>query len=351
MAAKLDMRRKNHSDIIAVLGKKYLDKGLDKGQIFEKMITRHSAKKDFEDAVDEWSWFMVFRDDTETFCVCSHQKIVFQFLIWNRYTGNILRLGSECINPFIDKATLGKIRRQRDDFAIYRCPICRQSGHPFSKHHPVCQVCCTYEDPATEVAEIDFEDTDDQALARVADSDDDEIDCGGLLAEDSEPESEDESEPETDPESEDISSEEELNEPSSGEEFVPSSSSSEEESDSEPEIISLKEFEAGKNKRIIQSMPKRVEVSRFLPAPSPPKPRPLPSSTPKPALRSFSPAPSKRDFQSITPDISEFEKVSQVLSQDMDQLLSKRACHIRYASEPRPLRNDIWPTYVPSPRS
>ena len=153
----IDMRKRSHNLFIQNLGQRYYDQGLDKGEIFEKIILQYSIKQDFNEAVTEWSWFHVFRNDKETFCACSHKKIVIQFLIWNRFNGNILRVGSECISPFIDSTTLGKIKRERDDFSVYRCPLCRQEGFPHSKTHPVCQECCLYDDPPLEVADIDFE--------------------------------------------------------------------------------------------------------------------------------------------------------------------------------------------------
>lgn len=152
----IDMRKRSHNLFIQNLGQRYYDQGLDKGEIFEKIILQYSIKQNFNEAVTEWSWFHVFRNDKETFCACSHKKIVIQFLIWNRFNGNILRVGSECISPFIDSTTLGKIKRERDDFSVYRCPLCRESGFPFSTH-PVCQECCIYDDPPLEVADIDFE--------------------------------------------------------------------------------------------------------------------------------------------------------------------------------------------------
>ena len=172
MSNTIDMRKSSHNESVQKMSSDMFKKGLDKGEIFKRILVRYSVDKKLGGSLKEWSWFLAYRDDHESFCFCSHRDILIHFYIFNRFNGNILRVGSECVNPFIDTKTLGKFKRTKTSFSIYRCPICRDSGTPFSKTHPVCQDCCSYSDPKKEVTEVDVEYEPDVDLVHISDSED-----------------------------------------------------------------------------------------------------------------------------------------------------------------------------------
>lgn len=175
MSARIDMRKPSHNQYIESEICRLRDQGYDKGEIFEKLLCKYSDEKLIDDAVEEWSWFCVYRDQKRAprpSCICGHgvhrnkttvikplASIVIQFLLWNRFNHNVIRVGSECVKDFIDARVLTKIKRQTEPFSIYRCPTCGCRGVPQSATILSCQNCDNDEEPDSdiEIDEIDFD--------------------------------------------------------------------------------------------------------------------------------------------------------------------------------------------------
>lgn len=123
MSSRIDMRIPSHNQRVESEIRSLRNQDYDKGEIFEMMLRKYSNEKDIDDAVDEWSWFCVYRDQKRAphpSCICSHglhknasikpsTSIVIQFLLWNRFNHNVIRVGSECVKDFINAKLLTKL--------------------------------------------------------------------------------------------------------------------------------------------------------------------------------------------------------------------------------------------------
>lgn len=75
---------------------------VDMPENFKRVLTYFSVNKDFDIAVREW-FIIPHEGESNTRCICSH-NIIMTLFIKNKYTGSILRVGSECIKKFFPQS-------------------------------------------------------------------------------------------------------------------------------------------------------------------------------------------------------------------------------------------------------
>lgn len=68
---------------------------------FKAVLLYYSESDNIEDAINEWNLYKVSdANDVSSICICSHD-IHHEYYVRHQTNGNILRIGSECINKFM----------------------------------------------------------------------------------------------------------------------------------------------------------------------------------------------------------------------------------------------------------
>lgn len=72
-------------------------------QILCREIVERSASDSWDNARKEWHVIGMEKVDSPEICLCGHPDIVEVFILRNANTGHVVRIGSVCVNRFIQK--------------------------------------------------------------------------------------------------------------------------------------------------------------------------------------------------------------------------------------------------------
>jgi len=146
MEQTIDMQNSIYDSVVMELWEQFGVKSLP--ERFLLVLTTYSVSKLLADAITEWSMYYVSdSQQVSSFCICSH-TISSEYFVRNEHNGNILRIGSECINKFMNDETKQEadvLRRQlnykKAGNDIHRmCANCHR--HSIPKEEPIWKTVC-----------------------------------------------------------------------------------------------------------------------------------------------------------------------------------------------------------------